>query len=519
MKYVLLFTVCFVHFSFSQNVRLEAYFFESGNRGYLNQVSYEIKNERTGQLISEGYSNLEGAIKCFLPAKQKYVITASKSGFKDLEQSFNTDIADSKNVFLSLEMFRKPGYIFEATLAPARDSDEPVDALSGAKVEIYNNTTKLEELIVAQLSGYTFSHALEPGNHYSILIRKKGYYNKRIEVYVDVEGCILCFEGTGKITPGVVDNLTEGLKMGSLLSNIEMRPIVLGKGIIIPKIYYDYDKWDIRDDARPVLDNLIRLLRNNPALIVEMGSHTDSRGKIEYNRELSEKRAESVVEYLLGKGNIPEDRLSAYGYGESQIRNRCSDGVPCSEKEHQENRRTEMKVVGILDYDPYLKLSLADIIRKEKADQQIKDWIEGKSEQVQVSSFDELPQEIKNDILKNSQKKDSQENENVEPGIPDSEEIIIENELKSIEKYTSQVPNFSKDDNGYTIKLPLLPGSTKTKEEELLKNQKPVFRTETERYYIGLFDKKRNAKRLMKKLSVKYPSLEIVEILDGEIQL
>jgi peptidoglycan-associated lipoprotein len=85
-------------------------------------------------------------------------------------------------------------------------------------------------------------------------------------------------------------------------------------------------------------------LEENPTLKFELGSHTDARGNDEYNLKLSQKRADAVVEYLIQKG-ISAERLIAQGYGETQIINRCVNGVDCSEEEHQQNRRTTFKVL------------------------------------------------------------------------------------------------------------------------------------------------------------------------------
>lgn len=117
------------------------------------------------------------------------------------------------------------------------------------------------------------------------------------------------------------------------------------KEIVIPNIYYDFNDWHIRPDAAAVLDTTIyKLLVNNPGLVIELGSHTDSRGSDEYNLELSQKRAQAVVDYLVKKG-IDPGRLIARGYGETQLVNHCSNGVDCSEEEHQENRRTTFRVL------------------------------------------------------------------------------------------------------------------------------------------------------------------------------
>ncbi len=113
----------------------------------------------------------------------------------------------------------------------------------------------------------------------------------------------------------------------------------------LENIYYDFDKWDIRDDAKLSLDSLVRIMQTYPVSI-ELGSHTDCRGTEAYNRDLSQKRAESAVVYMISKG-IEAERITAKGYGESALINRCNcrRGIICTEREHQENRRTEFRIL------------------------------------------------------------------------------------------------------------------------------------------------------------------------------
>lgn len=110
-------------------------------------------------------------------------------------------------------------------------------------------------------------------------------------------------------------------------------------------IYYDVDKADIRPEAAKVLDSLVIILNNNPQIVIELASHTDSRAEEDYNLKLSQKRAQSCVNYLLKKG-IVKDRLKAVGYGETKLINDCADGVDCNEEQHQQNRRTAFRVLS-----------------------------------------------------------------------------------------------------------------------------------------------------------------------------
>lgn len=118
----------------------------------------------------------------------------------------------------------------------------------------------------------------------------------------------------------------------------------VGKVIELEDVYYDYDKFFIRHDAAVELNEVVDLLRKYPSLELELSSHTDARGSDEYNRRLSQNRAQSAVDYIVSRG-IQRSRLVAAGYGESRLVNGCANGVNCSDTEHQQNRRTEIKVL------------------------------------------------------------------------------------------------------------------------------------------------------------------------------
>ena len=115
------------------------------------------------------------------------------------------------------------------------------------------------------------------------------------------------------------------------------------KEITLDNIYYNFEKWDIRDDAKPTLDKLTTILNQNPQIKIQLSSHTDCRGNDNYNQDLSQKRAQSVVDYLISNG-INSERLTAVGYGENRLEIECICGR-CTEEEHQANRRTTFKVV------------------------------------------------------------------------------------------------------------------------------------------------------------------------------
>jgi outer membrane protein OmpA-like peptidoglycan-associated protein len=134
----------------------------------------------------------------------------------------------------------------------------------------------------------------------------------------------------------------------TLYSVLELERVKKGVAIKIENIYYDLDKWYVRPDAAKELDKLVKVMKDNPTLEIELSSHTDCRATVKYNQQLSSKRAEAAVAYIASQGIDPK-RMIAAGYGKSRLVNKCAcDGtyvVPCTEEEHQENRRTEFKIL------------------------------------------------------------------------------------------------------------------------------------------------------------------------------
>lgn len=126
---------------------------------------------------------------------------------------------------------------------------------------------------------------------------------------------------------------------------VPIERMVAGKQFVLENLYYDVNKYNIRPDAEVVLDRLIQVLTENPEIRIELGSHTDCRASSNYNNTLSQNRSNSAVAYLIKKGILAK-RLVAKGYGETQLVNKCADGVDCTEAEHQANRRTVIKILG-----------------------------------------------------------------------------------------------------------------------------------------------------------------------------
>ena len=195
--------------------------------------------------------------------------------------------------------------------------------IPNSKVEVINMETNTKiELYTGSDGGYKIP--LSPNTSYTIIASKEKYST-----------------ATGDAT-------TVGLKKSETIRRdfvLENFLPVANKEFVIDNIYYDLDKYNIRPDAAEELDKIVQLMKEYPNMVIELGSHTDSRASDQYNITLSENRAKSAVAYLVKRG-ISKDRMYWKGYGETKLVNGCSNDVKCTEAEHQKNRRTTFKVLS-----------------------------------------------------------------------------------------------------------------------------------------------------------------------------
>ncbi|HLW33573.1 MAG TPA: OmpA family protein [Aequorivita sp.] len=191
--------------------------------------------------------------------------------------------------------------------------------LPGADVSLLDKNNQLVSSTIAKADG-TYSFMADCDTQYTVRGAKEGY--KPYETMI--------------MTPALSGTIDVPLPLERIGP---CAPDDLGCILNLQPIYFDFDKWNIRPDAEIELAKILAAMREYPELIIHIESHTDSRGSHSYNERLSENRAQSTLKWLVGKG-IDAKRLTAKGYGETRLVNKCSDGVSCTAEEHQLNRRS-----------------------------------------------------------------------------------------------------------------------------------------------------------------------------------
>ncbi|HEY1192797.1 OmpA family protein [Flavobacterium sp.] len=200
--------------------------------------------------------------------------------------------------------------------------------LPEAKITLYDDKMAVKNSTITDGSGkYVFP--VECGKTYFVRAEKPEYTTKEIPVTIS--------KSTGKT------NLPIALEKSNCQVTIGDD---LGKCFGIKMIYFDLDKSDIRREAALDLEKILVVLNDYPNMKLDIRSHTDSRATHKYNEALSDRRAKSTIKWLI-KNGIAANRLTGKGFGETQLVNKCSDGVKCTEEEHQANRRSEFIITGL----------------------------------------------------------------------------------------------------------------------------------------------------------------------------
>jgi peptidoglycan-associated lipoprotein len=202
--------------------------------------------------------------------------------------------------------------------------------LDGAIVELYEGKGKSPVEVKTNSLDNDFVFLLDSDKTYKAIIKRDGYHPDSIEFN----------------TNGIFDDYTFSKTVTLKEKPAPVKRVVSrNEPIQLSSIYFDYDDDKILPDAEKDLSYLKSLMDKYPDMVIELSSHTDSRGDGEYNKKLSQRRANSTRNWLLEEG-IAAQRIRAVGYGESKLLNRCRDKVKCSEEEHQINRRSEFKIIA-----------------------------------------------------------------------------------------------------------------------------------------------------------------------------
>jgi outer membrane protein OmpA-like peptidoglycan-associated protein len=325
--------------------------FDEDSKDPLEKIKFSYYPQDQKNVLENAITNSTGNIKLCLEADKEFQFDFSPVGYIPVTKSFNNiDASDFEpsilNIYIKKELpkiepvltkEKKQGVLVQKRTSVGNSNifkgvitgGESQQPMSAVKVKFINKCTgEIQEMYTRKDGSYEFKRDLECDYE---LVASKDDFGISTEL---IEKAIKRTLFGKKIKPTFSLNLfdTKLYKVGDVIK--------------LENIYYNTDDYKVKDNSKKELLRLAQTLKRYPDMIIEISSHTDTRGSAVQNQSLSQKRANEVQKFLVAKG-VSKTRIKAIGKGETEPLNACSDGVQCTEAEHQRNRRTEFKILRI----------------------------------------------------------------------------------------------------------------------------------------------------------------------------
>lgn len=280
------------------------------------------KNKETKTLTSDQ----QGKYKYFgLMPYETYEVEVEKEGYHPEKRIIELDTKQLNEIGHILELdFELTRMLFTVAISGKVVERTTQKLMPGETVEIMGSNGYHSITYTDEMGKYRFDE-LKPENDYTVKVSKEDYFS-------EARSCKV---------PRVTRSMTFSKETGHDL-DFELTKIEKKKEIVLNNIYYDFDKATLRPESKTELNKLASMLTETPGVAIQISSHTDNRGSDTYNKKLSDKRAASVVSYLISQG-IDKSRLISKGYGEENLLITNAS----TEDEHQQNRRTTFKVTEV----------------------------------------------------------------------------------------------------------------------------------------------------------------------------
>ena len=303
----------------------------------LDSTIVVVKAASEGRPDQTLTTDKDGFIRICLQANNEFMFQSSRDGYINATVGFTTrNLTDDQPSRIEMGMFKPT-----AVVDTIQVSSAPVP--TGPLIQSRIRGTVVGERDRRPIEGVTVRLRNEcDQTQREYVTGPDGHY-----MFDIVEGCDYTLAAS-KPAFGTNTNRIKRLPKKTKPKEVaaDLRMLTVGDVLLVDNIYYDFGGINLRADGARELEKVVTTMRKYPTLVIEIRSYTDSRGEAARNLILSQARAEAVAKYLTDKG-ISRKRITAVGLGETQLVNNCTDGVICTEAEHQRNRRTEFRVVDI----------------------------------------------------------------------------------------------------------------------------------------------------------------------------
>ena len=295
----------------------------------INSVTGEHIKNATISLTDDENTDLgsietddDGHFDLELVGGKTYTIKGDKNGYFNVSESIKTD--NKQTEYEADLVFERKG---DVNIIATIIDDNTSEPLSGTSITFSSNSFD-------DINGKTSKNGKFESEVKNQKIDNNITFTAKIEKDGYISSSINIDEKASEKGEIVIDAKLHKLEAG----------IDIGKLVGVSTIYYELGESGVSEEAAKELNKVIQTMKDNPTIVIELGSHTDSRGDDDFNMNLSQERARKSVEYMI-KNGIPKSKITYKGYGETQLVNDCGNDADCSEEEHTQNRRTEFKIL------------------------------------------------------------------------------------------------------------------------------------------------------------------------------
>jgi outer membrane protein OmpA-like peptidoglycan-associated protein len=272
------------------------------------------------------FSNVAGEAKTEFTRYRSYLVLVSVEGYRTSERLISVDTETAMSLSFKMEdapvCMRSSGIISTVEFGTR---------IANAMIKFVHKVSGYTETVRTNLNG-EFDACLSMDGDYVAYVQREGFLNENFKVKVG-QGLLPYDEIKMRAVPGT--NVEETMPLANGL--------YVGSVLVMDKIFYEYNKATLNQGAVRHLDALVDLMKKYPEMEIDLVAHTDTRGDKRLNQELTDERSKNAKTYLVYKG-VEAQRINAFGKGETQPRNHCTEGVECTDEEHQQNNRLEVLI-------------------------------------------------------------------------------------------------------------------------------------------------------------------------------